>query len=41
MLAGEPLYASFGYAVIERYEIAMTRGLSLLVVRMTKSFAVR
>src|SRR5689334_3255976 len=27
-LAGEPLYASFGYAVIERYEIAMTGGLS-------------
>ena len=38
-LAGEPLYAAFGYAVIERYEIAMTGGLSLPVVRMTKSLA--
>jgi len=36
-LAGEPLYASFGYSVIERYEIAMTPGLSLPVVRMTKT----
>jgi len=36
-LAGEPLYASFGYAVVERYEIAMAGGLSLPVVRMTKS----
>jgi GNAT superfamily N-acetyltransferase len=36
-LAGEPLYASFGCAVAERYEIAMTGGLSLPVVRMTRS----
>ena len=36
-LAGEPLYASFGYAVTERYEIAMTGGLSLPAVRMTKT----
>jgi GNAT superfamily N-acetyltransferase len=36
-LAGEPLYASFDYVVVERYEIAMTGGLSLPVVRMTKS----
>ncbi|HXC97822.1 MAG TPA: GNAT family N-acetyltransferase [Verrucomicrobiae bacterium] len=36
-LAGEPLYAAFGYAVVERYEIPMTGGLSLPVVRMTKS----
>jgi GNAT superfamily N-acetyltransferase len=35
-LAGEPLYASFGYATVERYEIAMTGGLNLPVVRMTK-----
>jgi GNAT superfamily N-acetyltransferase len=35
-LAGEPLYASFGYAVVERYEMAMANGLSLPVVRMTK-----
>jgi GNAT superfamily N-acetyltransferase len=36
-LAGEPLYASFGYSVVERYEITMANGLSLPVVRMTKS----
>jgi GNAT superfamily N-acetyltransferase len=35
-LAGEPLYASFGYAVVERYEIAMNSGLMLPVVRMSK-----
>ena len=35
-LVGEPLYASFGYAVVERYEIPMRGGLSLPVVRMTK-----
>lgn len=38
-LAGEPLYAAFGYAVVERFEIAMAGGLSLPGVRMTKSFA--
>lgn len=37
-LAGEPLYATFDYAVTERNEIVMTRGLSLPVVRMTKTF---
>ena len=36
-LAGEPLYASFGYAVVERYEITMAGGLRLPVVRMTRS----
>jgi GNAT superfamily N-acetyltransferase len=35
-LAGEPLYASAGYAVAERYEIPLDRGLSLPVVRMTR-----
>ena len=35
-LPGEPLYASFGYAVIERYGIPMAGGLTLPVVRMTK-----
>jgi GNAT superfamily N-acetyltransferase len=35
-LAGEPLYVSFGYAAVERYEVPMTGGLSLPVVRMTK-----
>jgi GNAT superfamily N-acetyltransferase len=36
-LVGEHLYASFDYAVTERYEIAMTEGLNLPVVRMTKN----
>jgi GNAT superfamily N-acetyltransferase len=40
-LAGEPLYASFGYMVIERYDISMTGGLSLPVVRMAKSIRSR
>jgi N-acetylglutamate synthase-like GNAT family acetyltransferase len=35
-LAGEPLYAKFGYAVVERYDAPMPGGLSLAVVRMTK-----
>ena len=35
-LAGEALYAAFGYAVVERYEAPMTGGLSLPVVRMAK-----
>ncbi len=37
-LAGEPLYASFGYSVTERYEIPLSDGLMLPVVRMVKSF---
>lgn len=37
-LAGEPLYASLGYAVAERYDAPMTDSLSLPVVRMTKYF---
>jgi len=37
-LAGEPLYASFDCAVVERYEITLAGGLKLPVVRMTKSF---
>jgi GNAT superfamily N-acetyltransferase len=36
-LAGEPLYASFGYSVTERYEIPMLGELTLPVVRMTKN----
>jgi predicted N-acetyltransferase YhbS len=36
-LAGEPLYASFGYAVVNRYEIALAGGLSLPVVRMSRN----
>ncbi|MDB6028443.1 MAG: GCN5-related N-acetyltransferase [Verrucomicrobiales bacterium] len=35
-LAGEPLYAAFGYTVMNRYELPMADGLSLPVVRMTK-----
>ena len=36
-LAGEPLYASFGYAVTERFDIVMAGGLNLPVVRLSKS----
>src|SRR6185437_2863845 len=36
-LAGEPLYAAFGYTEVQRYEVPMSGGLSLPVVRMTKS----
>jgi predicted N-acetyltransferase YhbS len=35
-LCGEPLYAALGYSVVERYDLKMTDGLSLPVVRMTK-----
>ena len=35
-LAGEPLYAAFGYLVIERYEAPLANGLKLPVVRMAK-----
>jgi len=35
-LAGEPLYARFGYLATERYEVPMAAGLCLPVVRMTK-----
>ena len=37
-LAGEPLYASFGYSVAERYEIPLAGGLTIPAVRMAKSF---
>lgn len=37
-LAGEPLYASFGYTVAERYEVPLSDSLTLPVVRMAKSF---
>lgn len=37
-LAGEPLYASFGYFVAERYEVPLSDTLTLPVVRMVKSF---
>lgn len=35
-LVGERLYAAFGYAVIERYEVPLSNGLTLPVVRMEK-----
>lgn len=37
-LAGEPLYARFGYTVAGRYDAPMPGGLTIAVVRMTKSF---
>jgi GNAT superfamily N-acetyltransferase len=38
-LAGEPLYKACGYLEIERYEVAMSGGLTLPVVRMAKGVA--
>lgn len=38
-LAGEPLYAAFGYTVIQRFEILLPNGEVLPVVRMSKRFA--
>jgi N-acetylglutamate synthase-like GNAT family acetyltransferase len=38
-LAGEPLYAKFGYAVTERFDAPMPGGLKLAVVRMGKRLA--
>lgn len=38
-LAGEPLYAAGGYAVVERFEIPLRDGLTLPVVRMAKGLA--
>jgi predicted N-acetyltransferase YhbS len=35
-LSGEPLYASFGYAMVDRVEIELNGGLRLPVVRMAK-----
>jgi GNAT superfamily N-acetyltransferase len=35
-LAGEPLYDSFGYKVVERYEVPLARGIALPVVKMHK-----
>lgn len=36
-LAGEPLYASFGYTAVESFEIDLVNGSSMRVVRMAKS----
>ena len=38
-LAGEPLYAKFGYAAVERYDLTLANGLPLPVVRMTKRWS--
>jgi GNAT superfamily N-acetyltransferase len=38
-LAGEPLYAASGFAVIERYEVPLSGGVALPVVRMEKRFS--
>jgi GNAT superfamily N-acetyltransferase len=35
-LAGEPLYAAFAYGAVERYEVPMSGGLKLPVVRMKR-----
>jgi GNAT superfamily N-acetyltransferase len=35
-LAGEPLYAAFAYGVVERFDVPMSGGLKLPVVRMRK-----
>jgi predicted N-acetyltransferase YhbS len=39
-LAGEPLYAAFGYEVVERYDIALADNLTLPAVRMTKRMVI-
>jgi predicted N-acetyltransferase YhbS len=36
-LAGEKLYAAFGYTVVERHDAPLPGGLALPVVRMTKT----
>jgi predicted N-acetyltransferase YhbS len=36
-LAGEPLYAAFGYTVAERYEAPLPGGVGLAVVKMDKA----
>jgi GNAT superfamily N-acetyltransferase len=36
-LAGEPLYAAFGFRALERYELALANGRLLPVVRMAKT----
>lgn len=38
-LAGEPLYAAFGYTATERYDAPLPGGLTLPVVRMAKPFS--
>ena len=38
-LAGEPLYAAFGFAAIEHFEIPLSGSLTMPVVRMSKNIA--
>jgi hypothetical protein len=38
-LAGEPLYASSGFAAVERFEIPLGDTLTMAVVRMSKRIA--
>jgi GNAT superfamily N-acetyltransferase len=38
-LAGEPLYARFGYQAVQRYEIDLPGGLKLPGVKMTKTIS--
>jgi predicted N-acetyltransferase YhbS len=38
-LTGELFYSQFGYETVKRYEIAMTGGLSLPVVRLSRQLA--
>jgi GNAT superfamily N-acetyltransferase len=38
-LAGEPLYQSFGYHLIDRFEIALPNNSVLPVIRMVKNFS--
>ncbi len=35
-LPGEPFYAAFKFSALERYDVPLTNGLSLPVVRMRK-----
>jgi GNAT superfamily N-acetyltransferase len=38
-LAGEPLYARFGYRACERYDVGLAGGLALPVVRMERALS--
>lgn len=38
-LAGEPLYAAFGFAAVESFEIPLSGALTMAVVRMRKAIA--
>ena len=37
-LAGEPLYARYGYTEDERFDIGLAGGITLPAVRMSKRF---